>query len=503
MIFIETDIQKNTDDIHALTRAFFPGEEVRITECDISSEDMAHPVIKPENSGKGGKLVYKSCEGAMFEIEVPSEEKDELKRTVYTALSNRTGRTLPWGALTGIRPTRLIRRRMESGMTDSEIVADMKNSYFTSEEKSLLSIEIAKKEKELIGRLAEDRRANNPCNNTGDTNGEDFFINDGSYSLYVDIPFCPTRCLYCSFTSNAVGKDRTMVLDYLDALEEEIKECGDLVKGRVPDTVYVGGGTPTALLPKELERLLAALQEGFNTDRAYELTVEAGRPDSITDDKLDIMKSHGVTRISVNPQTMNQKTLDIIGRRHTVEQVKEAFYLARERGFDNINMDMILGLPGEEVSDVRHTVDELCKLGPDSLTVHSLAVKRAAAMRDWIRNAEGGGAAADASGVEAMMSIADRGARSLGMSPYYLYRQKNISGNLENTGYAKEGRHCLYNILINEEIQDILALGAGAISKRVGIQGSVKRSANYKEVHDYIKGIGRIMEKKRELWYTK
>ena len=500
MIFIETDIQKNTDDIHALTKAFFPGEEIRITLCDGMSDGIEHPVIKPENCGKVGKIVYKSDMGAMFETDIPTDSKDELKRSLYRALSLYTDRILPWGSLTGIRPTRLVRKRIEAGMNDDEILVDMKNSYYTSDEKTLLSIEIAKRELALLKGLHE-----------------------GHYSLYIDIPFCPTRCLYCSFTSNAVGRDRSRVSAYLDALEEEIRVSADLMRDRVLDTVYIGGGTPTALLPDELDRLLRALSEAFDIDNSKEFTVEAGRPDSIDREKLLVLKKHGVTRISVNPQTMNQKTLDIIGRRHTVEQVREAYYLAREMDFENINMDMILGLPGEGVKDVENTVVKLCKLSPDSLTIHTLAVKRASVLKEMLeghdmRDLQGnGGNIVPVAGerdvdihreeieavndtIDRMMTAATGGARSLGMSPYYLYRQKNMSGNLENTGYAKEGKYGLYNILINEEVQDILALGAGAISKRVDENGNTKRSANFKEVHDYISNIDKVIDKKKVLW---
>lgn len=518
MIFIETDIQKNTDDIHALTRSFYPGEEVRITVQKPAGNDMAHPVIKPENSGKGGKLVYKSCEGAMFEIDVPSDEKDELKRTVYRALSKQTGRTLPWGSLTGIRPVRLVRRRVETGMTDDEIVADMKKCYFTSEEKVRLSLEILKTENKLIESLNNIENDHNGRVDNMESEDSDEPLKNRRYSLYVDVPFCPSRCLYCSFTSNAVGKDRSLVHSYLDVLEREIKESAELTGGRIPDTVYVGGGTPTALDTQELERLLGALSAAFGTDKSLEFTVEAGRPDSIDRSKLEVLKSCGVTRISVNPQTMNQQTLDIIGRRHTVDQVINSFYLARSCGFDNINMDMIIGLSGEGLAEVEHTVSELCKLKPDSLTIHSLALKRASAMREMLEDryaltarAYYDNAAAgkdgrlisnDAELAEMMMEAACKGARSMGMSPYYLYRQKNMSGNLENTGFAKEGKYGLYNILINEEIQDIVALGAGAISKRVNGEGDIRRCANNKEVRDYIREIDRIMEKKRALWYN-
>ena len=474
MILIETDNQKNTDDIHALTKAFFPREEVRITPCGDSGNGMSHPVIKPTNSGKSRKLVYKSDVGAMFEIDVPEDDKDELKRMVYNALSLYTGRTLPWGALTGIRPTRLARKRIEAGMNEDEILADMKRCYLTSDEKILLSIEIAKREISLMKGMR----------------------GEGHYSLYVDIPFCPTRCLYCSFTSNAVGQDRSRVTAYLDALEEEIRACAGIMNGRLPDTVYVGGGTPTALLADELERLMGVLEYSFNIRKVKEITVEAGRPDSITAEKLAVLKASGVNRISVNPQTMNQKTLDIIGRRHTVEQVGEAFYLAREAGFDNINMDIILGLPGEDIDDIVRTVDRLRRLDPDSLTVHTLALKRASALKDW---ADREGTVED-TGTDQMMSAACRGALSLGMHPYYLYRQKNMTGNLENTGYARDGKYGLYNILINEEVQDILALGAGAISKTVDAGGNTRRSANFKEVNDYIAHVDQMIDRKRKLF---
>jgi len=213
-------------------------------------------------------------------------------------------------------------------------------------------------------------------------------------------------------------------------------------------------------------------------------------------DKLRVLKKHRVTRISVNPQTMNRKTLEIIGRRHTVEQVAEAFHMARGEGFDNINMDMILGLPGEDTEDVKRTVSAISKLGPDALTIHTLALKRASIMKEWL--VENG--YPETADTAAMMDIACRGAREMGMKPYYLYRQKNMAGNLENTGYATEGKYGIYNILINEEVQDILALGAGAISKRVDSMGNTERSANFKEVHDYIAGIDEMIERKRRLW---
>lgn len=474
MISIESDLGKNTYEIHSMSKAFFPHEDVRITDCDIPGNDTSHTVIKAENCGKVGKLVYKSDSGDMFEIEVPADDRDELKRTIYRELSLRTGISLPWGSLTGIRPTGMVRKRIESGMSDEAVMNDMRSRYYISQEKLQLAMEIAKREIELMRPLSPEK----------------------NYSLYVDIPFCPTRCLYCSFTSNAVGRDRTKVEAYLGALKKEIKETSDIIKNKKPDTIYIGGGTPTALLPEELDELLSTLKEYFDTENVKEYTVEAGRPDSITVDKLRVLKKHRVTRISVNPQTMNQKTLEIIGRRHTVEQVAEAFHMARGEGFDNINMDMILGLPGEDTEDVKRTVSAISELGPDALTIHTLALKRASIMKEWL--VENG--YPETADTAAMMDIACRGAREMGMKPYYLYRQKNMAGNLENTGYATEGKYGIYNILINEEVQDILALGAGAISKRVDSMGNTERSANFKEVHDYIAGIDEMIERKRRLW---
>ena len=489
MILIENDFGKNTYDIHSLTKAFYPDEEVRITGVDIPPEDAYQAVIKPENCGKVGKLVYKSDKGDIFELEVPADDRDELKRIIYRALSKRTGRELPWGSLTGIRPTKLVRNRIEVGMTDEEIKNDMKQCYYISQEKMRLALEIAKREIGLIGPLS-------PSNH---------------YSLYLNIPFCPTRCLYCSFTSNAIGKDRGKVYDYLEALKREIVETSPVMNGRILDTVYMGGGTPTALLPEEMDSLLSLLEDHFDIGNVHEFTVEAGRPDSISEEKLQVLKAHKVTRISVNPQTMNQKTLELIGRRHTPEQTIEAFELARAAGFDNINMDMILGLPEERAEDVRYTVSELCKLKPDSLTIHSLALKRASVLNEMLTEDRKNGDIRETDSVriadrvtadeaDEMMRIASAGAESMGMHPYYLYRQKNITGNLENTGYAAEGKYGLYNILINEEIQDILALGTGAISKRIDSGGNTKRSANFKAVHDYIANIEEMIVRKKALY---
>jgi oxygen-independent coproporphyrinogen-3 oxidase len=335
-------------------------------------------------------------------------------------------------------------------------------------------VDIARRERELLSRL-----------HAGD-----------GYSLYIGIPFCPTTCLYCSFTSYPIGLWKKRVAEYLTALEQEIDYVSRAFQGKILDTVYIGGGTPTTLEPEELERLLGYLQKSLDLSHVLEFTVEAGRADSITEEKLKVLKRFGVSRISVNPQTMNDKTLELIGRRHTTAQVREAFALARKAGFDNINMDLILGLPGENAGEVSYTIEEVKKLAPDSLTVHSLAIKRASRLNQWVE--ENG--LETLCNTEETMEIAARGAREMGMVPYYLYRQKNMTGNLENVGYAREGRFGIYNILIMEEKQTIVACGAGTVTKRVYPDGRIERCDAVKDVGLYIEKIDEMIRRKQDLF---
>lgn len=398
--------------------------------------------------------------------------KNKLKQVLYKLLSQLTGQTLPWGNLTGIRPTKIAMGLIESGMSNIQTAEYMRNTYFTSKEKTALAITIANRERELL---------------------KDIDYEKG-YSLYVGIPFCPSICLYCSFSSSPLQRWKDQVDAYLDALLKELDFISEAMKDRTLDTIYIGGGTPTTLEPEQLERLLEHINARFPVYQVKEYTVEAGRPDSITREKLQAIRKFPVTRISVNPQTMNQATLELIGRRHTVEDTRHAFALARECGFDNINMDIIVGLPGEQKEDVQHTLEEIKKLDPDSLTVHSLAVKRAARLNmfkeqyeemEFINNQE-------------IMDMAMKYAYECQMGPYYLYRQKNMCGNLENIGYAKVDKAGIYNILIMEEKQSILAAGAGASTKFVFQNGErIERAENVKDVANYISRIDEMIERKR------
>jgi oxygen-independent coproporphyrinogen-3 oxidase len=293
-----------------------------------------------------------------------------------------------------------------------------------------------------------------------------------------------------------VASYRDKVDAYLDALIEEMRRVSEMFVGRRLDTVYFGGGTPTTLEPGQLNRLLCALEQYFDMNTVSELTVEAGRPDSITAEKLETLKAHGVQRISINPQTMNDETLKIIGRRHTVSQVEQAFEAARNAGFDNINMDIIMGLPGEDVPEIKNTLEKIKRLSPESLTVHSLAIKRAAALNIWRDKYR------DLSllNSDEIMAMTERCSEELGMKPYYMYRQKNMAGNFENVGYSRVGKECIYNILIMEEKQTIVALGAGATTKRVFPDGRIERCENVKDVASYIDRVDEMIERKRELF---
>ncbi|AOZ96487.1 coproporphyrinogen dehydrogenase HemZ [Butyrivibrio hungatei] len=470
MQVIYTGTDKYSYDIHSLYKAFYPEEEIRVL---------------PGNKGdfpEKEKDISDKDEISFIDVE---KTKNELKKSIYEDLSNKTGKKLPWGNLTGIRPTRIVMNLMEEGKSDEEIVEYMKNVYCVSDEKIALSLSIAHREKEIL-------------KNIDYKNG---------YSLYIGIPFCPTTCLYCSFTSYPIGAFSGIVDDYLGCIEKEIDYVAENFKGKTLDTIYIGGGTPTTLEPHQIRRLLGYIKEKLDTSKVKELTVESGRPDSITRDKLIAMKEMGVTRISVNPQTMKDETLRLIGRRHNVAQLIDAFKMAREEGFDNINMDIILGLPGEDAKDVAYTMSEIEKLSPDDLTVHSLAIKRGSKLAEIIHEKAMRGEISEnvldsINNTEEMMKIASDGALKMGLSPYYLYRQKNISGNFENTGYARDGKAGIYNILINEEVQSIVALGAGTVTKRVyGYGGRIERCDNVKDVKLYMDQIDEMIDRKRKLFY--
>lgn len=480
MFVVKINEAKYEYDIHSLVKAFYPEEEVKVLTPETGEEKTREltPNTKMEVTFQKEDIKILFLGSSPFYLPIKDLKgerslKDHFKRFLYITLSQYTGKVLPWGNLTGIRPTKIAMGLLEEGYTEDQITCFMENEHFVSKEKATLSVEIAEREKKLLSGL--------------------HFKN--GYSLYIGIPFCPTTCLYCSFTSNPICKFQNRVEEYIDCLIKEMKYVKEAFSDRILDSVYIGGGTPTTLEAPSLDRLLTALHENFDFSTVQEFTVEAGRADSITREKLEVLKKHKVGRISINPQTMNGDTLKMIGRQATPLQVKEAFRMARETADFNINMDIILGLPGEDERDVTETMNEIIKMKPDSLTVHSLAIKRASRLAQWIK--EHG--LTTIQNTDTTMEIAANGAKAMDMHPYYLYRQKNMSGNFENVGYATEGNYGIYNILIMEEKQTIMALGAGSISKVVFPDGRIERCDNVKDVSLYIEKIDEMIVRKQSM----
>ena len=452
--------------------------EAHNTEADVNKAAGEHERIELLWSrGDEPASVYSFCETEGLDRK---EKKNVLKQELYKMVSTGLGRELPWGTLSGIRPTKIAMKLLDEGASDDEVFRYMKDVYLASDEKAQLSVDIAKREKALLDKV-------------------DY---DNGYSLYIGIPFCPSTCAYCSFTSYPLGVWRKSVDRYLDALEKEIDYTAQKFYHKKLNSIYIGGGTPTTLEPYQLDRLIRKIRCSFDLKDCLEFTVEAGRPDSITREKLMALKKNGISRISVNPQTMKQETLDIIGRHHTVEDTIESFKLARELGFDNINMDLIMGLPEESIDDVKHTMEVIKELNPDNVTIHSLAIKRAARLtifKDRYQDMQ-------MVNTQEHMSVCEKYCKEIGLEPYYLYRQKGMAGNMENVGYAKAGKAGVYNILIMEEKQTIVACGAGASTKRVWAEPNpdgthrIERCENVKDVGQYIDRIDEMIERKQKLF---
>lgn len=427
-------------------------------------------------------------------------DPDELKRRLYRDLKRCTGKAPKWGILTGIRPVKLAyelafgakagaadqsagaKEHAASGGGENDRVARarriLEDVYLLHPEKAALTTEILQYQR---------RTAGDP--------------QDKSLSVYIGIPFCPTRCLYCSFTSNQVGEEE--IRRYLAALEREIREVAVMAErdGFRIESVYMGGGTPTTPDAEQLDRLLYTIRQAFRLREDQplrEFTVEAGRPDTITEEKLAILREHGADRISINPQSMQQRTLDVIGRRHTTEQTKEAFALAKNAGFASINADLIAGLPGEVFSDFEDSLEQVIALGADNITLHTLAVKRASRLKEMDEHFN----YREEDLREQMLRFAARRLREEGYRPYYLYRQKHTSGNTENIGYCREDKISIYNIRIMEERQSILALGAGGISKVwFPRENRLERVPNVSNYEIYIDRIDDMIQRKRKKFF--
>lgn len=399
-------------------------------------------------------------------------EKDlheyNLCKLVYLCLIEITGIVPKWGMLTGIRPVRKVVGLIEKGFSKAEVFAELKNKFLVSDEKLELAYKIAGMQMPLI--------SNGDCK---------------TVSLYVSIPFCPTRCSYCSFVSHSIENTKKLIPDYIEYLCNELKMLGKMVDelGLRIDTIYIGGGTPTSVEAEDLQKVMECLYESFDISRVREYNVEAGRADTITFEKLRVIKEMGATRISVNPQTLNDGVLKVIGRNHTAKQTVDAYIMARNLGFDNINMDLIAGLPTETVESFKDTLDKVIALDPESITIHTLTIKRSSRLYSEGENHI-------CNPATQMLEYSMKVLIEKGYNPYYLYRQKNTVENLENTGYAKRGKESLYNIFIMDETQTILGAGCAASTKLIYPNGELIRIHNYKFPYEYINSFDKLMEKK-------
>lgn len=379
-------------------------------------------------------------------------------------------KTVPWGTLVGIRPIKRVVNMLSSGVSEEEVRKILKDEFEVSDKKIDLSLSIAKTEMNVISSIPEN-----------------------AISLYIDIPFCPSKCVYCSFASMPVSLMKDFIEPYLNALFEEL----DTIKRIVDDlklsvsSVYIGGGTPTSILSIELDNLLYKIEKNFDLSNCREFTIEAGRPDTITKSKLEVMRKHNVDRISINPQSMNEKTLSVIGRKHSVEQIYTAYDLARNMGFKCINMDVIAGLPQETLPEFMNTIDKVIELDPENITVHTMSIKRAARLN---QNGDFSGLPMNNT-VDEMVDYAHLKLSENNYAPYYLYRQKNILGDLENTGFFKGNTEGIYNICMMEEVKTVISAGVGGVTKLVK-PGKIERIFNVKDVRDYIKRADEMRKRK-------
>lgn len=465
-IKIKLNNMKYRYDVYQMFNIYFPLDEIKF----LDDGDYIVNILD-------GKIEFKYGE-YYNESKILENIKEDIKKLVFSSLKELTKEEYPWGILVGIRPSKISLKYLEEGKTEEEIIKIFEIKHLASKKKAKLCIEIAKTEEKFVNKES------------------------NSIAIYIGMAFCPTRCFYCSFAANPIVGNKKLVNPYLQALIKEISAMKKYVNDRKLniESVYFGGGTPTAVNNEEFEAVMKEVYEAFVKDKNLkEFTVECGRPDSITSEKLQTMKTYDVTRISINPQTMNDDTLKMIGRGHTSAQVIEKFNLARSMGFNDINMDMIIGLPGEGIKEVLHTKNEILKLKPDSLTVHGLSLKRASILYENFILKKG----IQVKKQEELAQMYEESrilAQELGLHPYYMYRQKNMVGNMENLGYSRKGAECIYNIEMIEDKQTIIALGADAVSKVVFLdENRIERFANIKDIKEYCNRIDEMIQGKINL----
>ena len=396
-----------------------------------------------------------------------------LQQSYYLAAIQLLPNLPPWGALAGVRPTKITTKHMLEGGTPTSAEKLLKDVYYVTPDRRALAVD---------------------CSIS--TVNAAALLEDSDVSLYVGIPFCPTRCTYCSFVSRTIGKKTELLDPYLDALMQEMAVTGKLLaqSGRKIRTIYIGGGTPTTLTSLQMAKLLDAIHASFDLSRCIEFTVEGGRPDTLDAEKLRTIRNHGADRMSINPQTMEDHVLRACGRPHKAADVIRAYGEAVDAGFAAINMDLIAGLPQDDVDGFRRSLDSVAALNPANITVHTLALKKGA---DLFEKREG---LSSADAVTRMVDYANETLRTLGYKPYYLYRQKYMSGSFENVGWSRDNLDCLYNIYMMEEVHTILSLGGGGMNKVNFPGGSLKRFHNPKFPEQYIEMIDDVLRQKEEMF---
>lgn len=455
-------------ETEALSREFFPRGELCLSD-EYGDDNF---IVTKFNEDK--VIVKASYNGKKFTDEalIGENSREATERLLYTALSNITGKKPLWGTMTGVRPVKQLFTLLDKGISMDSALEYLKTTSFISDKKLSLLKDTALMEMNI-------RKESAPFD----------------FSMYISVPFCPTRCSYCSFTAVGIEKAEKLIPTYVDLLCKEIEETANLTKklGLRLKTLYMGGGTPTTLSAEEIKRVLGTVKKSFCTSFLEEITVEAGRPDTITPQKLDAIRSEGVKRISINPQTMNDDVLKIIGRNHTEKDIIDAFNLAREKGFDFINMDLISGLPGDSFESFCDSVEKVIRLGPENITLHTLTLKRGSNLKySDDRNVM--------PDVEKMNEYAYMRFYESGYKPYYLYRQKGTIDNLENVGFSKEGYECKYNVYIMDETHSVISCGAGGSTiLKDPVTGHIERIYNFKFPFEYIDRFGGIEEKKGEI----
>ena len=434
--------------------------------------DRCHVEVELSVEGRSAAHCLSApLEGTEYQRE--GQRRRAMGRCFFLAARALTGTTPPWGMLTGVRPVKLPTRSLLAGATPEQARKEMEEDLYVSPRRSRLAVDCAQASAAV-----------------------DKALSPNQVSLYIGIPFCPTRCAYCSFVSADVGRTLKLLDPYVDALITELEETGRVLKeaGLSVYSLYMGGGTPTTLSAQQLDRVLSAARTHLPLEGCVEYTVEAGRPDTITRDKLLVLKDQGIGRISINPQTLEDEVLRAIGRRHSAQDILDAYALAREVGFQSINMDLIAGLPRDSVHGFARSLEGVLALKPENITVHTLALKKGSGLMDRPELLPSGQEVAQ------MVELSLDALESGDYHPYYLYRQKYMSGSLENVGWCRKGQESIYNIIMMEELQTVVSVGGGGVTKLVDRQaGKILRLPNPKYPHDYLSSLDKVLAQKQEL----